>query len=45
MEGPIYLWIAEDGLSMPLATDMVLHEGASEPDIERPYATVRSSDV
>ena len=35
MEGPIYLWIAEDGLSMPLATDMVLHEGASEPDIER----------
>jgi hypothetical protein len=35
MEGPTYLWIAEDGLSMPLATDMVLHEGASGPDIER----------
>jgi hypothetical protein len=35
MENPMYVQLAEGGLSMPLATNMVLHEGASEPDIER----------
>ena len=35
MESSVYLQIAEEGLCMPLATNMVLHEGASEADIER----------
>ncbi len=35
MESTLYMQIAEDGLAMPLATNMVLHEEASEADIER----------
>ena len=35
MKSPIYLQMAEDGLVMPLATNMVLHGGSSEADIER----------
>ena len=35
MESSIYLQIAEEGLSMPLGVDMVLHDAATELDIER----------
>ena len=31
MDGSIYLQIAEGGLSMPLAVDLVLHEEATRP--------------
>ena len=35
MDSSIYLQLAEDGLSMPLAVDLVLHDETSAPDIER----------
>ncbi len=45
MKSPIYLQMAEDGLVMPLATNMVLHGGSSEADIERALGNREEPDV